>query len=595
MFRGWQIRSERLAVAGFMAVGGAAVDPSQTQWTTSASAISFSGLQNITPASSTFGNLPVGTIVTVYERSNPSNIMQGTVASGSEGSTLKVVVTASSGSPSGVADWIVGTEVLYVTSGVGVYYLSPPILGSQMLTYTDRSAGLEQLVSYSSISPWGSSACSALGTSTSVPIVGVEDRAFFNITNPSVYPSSYGPQTGNTLTAGWSLDWMGQRPKTLLGVAGQGLNQTAHFKSNDCGHTWSPLLSSPPGTYGGVVGGTNAEVAAIAASTATNIVSFSTAQSGGTWYTTDDGATWTIMTFPNVPTTGMLTATGSTPKGGVNVEVDVPPWLASDITNGYSISIYDINTNTNSGSVTIQSTTATMVTLGTGGFPADIHSGDKLLFRYNVNSSTTNNGFQSTLPVASDKVDDETFYAFNDLGGASSGFFKTTNGGATWTQECQYSRTPSTCPFGAGANEGLGTLKATPGHAGDLWFTMGATFNQANHPSETYLWHSANGGATWAAVSNVEEPWCFGLGKAMPGSDKYPTLYVYGWINQGGGYVGGLWRAENIDGTPIWKQLSSKFPLGSLDQVTTCEGDANVAGKAYLGFVGSGWQVYDSN
>ncbi len=80
-----------------------------------------------------------------------------------------------------------------------------------------------------------------------------------------------------------------------------------------------------------------------------------------------------------------------------------------------------------------------------------------------------------------------------------------------------------------------------------------------------------------------------GMGKALSGSDGYPTIYIYGWVNG----IAGFWQGENLDGDAVWKQLGNKFPNGSLDPVWTCEGDGNIAGRAYLGFLGSGWQVYN--
>src|SRR5262249_13829564 len=145
----------------------------------------------------------------------------------------------------------------------------------------------------------------------------------------------------------------------------------------------------------------------------------------------------------------------------------------------------------------------------------------------------------------------------NSIPATAQGVYRTTNGGATWTQRCNFNAAPTTCPFGSTGNNSLAQIRATPGVAGDLWYVQGATFNVGSgagtggsgngHPSSctpgssayACLWHSTDGGATWGTISTVSEPQCVGLGKPVTGG--YPAVYIYGWV----GGVGGIWRIDN--------------------------------------------------
>jgi hypothetical protein len=90
---------------------------------------------------------------------------------------------------------------------------------------------------------------------------------------------------------------------------------------------------------------------------------------------------------------------------------------------------------------------------------------------------------------------------------------------------------------------------------------------------------SIDGGATWTAVPNVFEVRAFGFGKALT---NYPTIFIAGWVHR----TYGLWRSD--DNAQSWIQISV-FPLGSLDNITTIDGDKNIYGTVYIGFSGSGY------
>jgi hypothetical protein len=111
------------------------------------------------------------------------------------------------------------------------------------------------------------------------------------------------------------------------------------------------------------------------------------------------------------------------------------------------------------------------------------------------------------------------------------GIFKTTDGGASWTQ---VNRTVSP---GYSAQ-----LKTTPGFAGDLWISDGFSGNPGSQPMGGSLHHSTDGGVTWTSVSGVKEPFTIGFGAPAAGQ-TYPSVYVVGWVNS----VYGIWQSDNAD------------------------------------------------
>lgn len=189
----------------------------------------------------------------------------------------------------------------------------------------------------------------------------------------------------------------------------------------------------------------------------------------------------------------------------------------------------------------------------------------------------------SYIDCASDKVNANTFYVytFNYNGTNSDGFFVSTNGGSSWTKQCSPCG-PSSQNFCCSIN-GFFTpvLGAMPGQAGELFFTAGRN-TSVSHPASTPqpLYVTTDSGATWTAVSNMNDIWALGFGAAKSGS-SYAAIYVWGWYNG----TRGTWRSNNNGST--WTQIDNGYPLGVFSAVTTLSGDNNTYGKLYECFQGS--------
>ncbi|HCT75697.1 MAG TPA: xyloglucanase [Micromonosporaceae bacterium] len=121
--------------------------------------------------------------------------------------------------------------------------------------------------------------------------------------------------------------------------------------------------------------------------------------------------------------------------------------------------------------------------------------------------------------IEADRVRPETFYGF-----AAGFFYVSTDGGASFT---------ATAATGL-PSAGDVRFKAVPGIAGDIWLAGGK-------PDGVYgMWHSTDGGATFARVRGVDEADNVGFGMPAPGC-AYPTIFSSAKV----GGKRGIFRSDN--------------------------------------------------
>ena len=173
---------------------------------------------------------------------------------------------------------------LIATGGTGVWTTNVSSSSlTTMPTWSDMSLGIENLVANEIIVPPGGN-----------PVLASWDRPFFYISNPNAYPSTYGPVNSNTMNEGWSIDYASSDPSFLVGIADWYGNEEQSGYSTNGGQTWTTFASVTPARGSGYyLGGT------IAASTPQNIV---WAPSGGAqpYYTTNGGVNWSPISLPGV-------------------------------------------------------------------------------------------------------------------------------------------------------------------------------------------------------------------------------------------------------------------------------------------------------
>jgi xyloglucan-specific exo-beta-1,4-glucanase len=165
-------------------------------------------------------------------------------------------------------------------------------------------------------------------------------------------------------------------------------------------------------------------------------------------------------------------------------------------------------------------------------------------------------GLPSGAVVESDRVNPLRFYGL-----ANGAFHGSTDGGATFAALATGLPVPA-------------QFKAVPGREGDVWVAGGTE-------TTTYgLWHSTNGGATFARLANLEEADNIGFGQPAPGQ-AYPALYSSA---QAGG-VRGIYRSTNA-GTSWTRINDAQHQYGSTGGAIT--GDPRVFGRVYLSTNGRG-------
>ena len=382
----------------------------------------------------------------------------------------------------GVAFSPTNPNQLIATAGTGVWSMNvPPTSGTwsadQNLTWNDMSAGIENLVANEIIAPPGGD-----------PVLASWDRPFFDISNLNAYPSTYGPVNSDNIVAGWSVDYASSNPSFIVGLADWwGTEQSGY--STDGGQTWTNFASDIPGADSSFMGGT------IAASTPQNII-WAPADGNQPYYTLNGGATWNPITLPGVTSWSGFDWAYYLDQRSVT----------ADRVLANTFYLYDpgqgVFETTNGG----QSWT-------------NVHPGY-------IESNTSWAGYNSSIQSVPGEAGN-LFYTGGPQGTlgstpTSEPFYRSTNGGATWTA---IPNVEEVLTFGFGA--------AAPGQSNPALYIVGWVNNVFG------IWQSNN-----ATNPTVTTPTWVNLGTQPTGSlDEIKTISgdmnVYGQVyvgNSGGGY-----------------------------------------------------------
>jgi hypothetical protein len=219
----------------------------------------------------------------------------------------------------------------------------------------------------------------------------------------------------------------------------------------------------------------------------------------------------------------------------------------------------DISGLTGGGTIAASANASVVVWSPTGASTKVSYSKD------NGNSWIACSGIPAAAKVASDRVNPNKFYGFSD-----GKVYTSNDAGVT------FNVTSST-----GLPKGVGSIKAMPGHEGDLWISGGSESEGLYG-----IWHSTDSGASFTKLLNVEEADVIGFGKAAAGKN-YMALYTSAQING----VRGIFRSDDLGDN--WVRINDdEHQYGCTNSAIT--GDPRIYGRVYVGTNGRGIAYGDS-
>lgn len=166
--------------------------------------------------------------------------------------------------------------------------------------------------------------------------------------------------------------------------------------------------------------------------------------------------------------------------------------------------------------------------------------------------------------VIADPVTAGTFY----LNLTAGGFWRSTDGGVTWSQPAGAAQLPTYTHHGK--------MFAEPGVSGNIWLVDGREGATAHG-----LYHTTDGGNTFVRNPNFDYAWALALGKHAPESSS-PAIYVYGL--KSGDSRWGIFQSTD-DGASFHR--ISDYPANIFDYVTTLAASWDTFGTVYVGFTGN--------
>src|ERR1700733_2933673 len=366
---------------------------------------------------------------------------------------------------------------MVISAGTGVWTTTQvPTSGatsSTPVTWTDQSVGIENLVANEIIVPPGGD-----------PVLHPWDRPFFKITNPNSYPTTYGPVASDNIVAGWSVDYASSSPSFLVGIADWWGTEESGYSSNG-GQTWTKFPTEIPGAGSSFMGGT------IAASTTQNFI---WAPAGGQkpYYTLNGGSTWTPITLPGVSSWSGFDWAYYLDQRSVTAD--------RGLANTFYL--YD------PGKGVFETTNG-------GASWTNVHSGY-------IESNGSLSGFNSTIMSVPGEASN-LFYTGGPVGNVSSTpanepFYRSTNGGATWTA---VPNVLDVLAFGFGA--------AAPGQSYPAIYIVG-------YVNSVYgIWQSTNNAQSWSNIGTYPNGELAPITTISGNPNVFGEVYV--GFGDGGGYA----------------------------------------------------------
>jgi hypothetical protein len=276
----------------------------------------------------------------------------------------------------------------------------------------------------------------------------------------------------------------------------------------------------------------------------------------GCGYSIDNGITWTPFTIPTAQGWGGYT------DGNIAI--------ARNAANNSSLNLVWFPTAKNSGGNSNKPVYST--NSGSTWAESNFDFGEVTL-----NSCTDQYWFNSEM-VASDKVADNTFYAFvPNWYGSNSNYcqlFKSTNGGQNFTKIYSFQKQFDINGQSIGWSEDYRvTLKPNPFVAGDVWIKIGTRLFRCQNALDAVTATQPDfQRVNQTVITRVQN---FGWGAPYPLSTN-PTLFIAGTING----IESVFRSTDLGLT--WTDILISEHI-SLANISSIDGDINRPGRVFVG------------
>jgi hypothetical protein len=450
-------------------------------------------------------------------------------------------------------------------AGIGAFYSAVP---SGSFSWTSLTAGIENLV--------GSDICSPPTATYPDPVLASWDKPIWVVADPTAYQSNC-VLNGFAICGCAAIDYASSDPTFLAVNSSQNNNDQSGYSTNG-GSTWTAFATLP----------IRPQLNNTAVSDGSNNLYFDATALGKiavqVGQTVQDTTVGTNYVVASLPTGGTLPVT-TTPS--IN-------------STGRKFSFYGggggaIAVSTANNIIVLPSCAqAPLLTQDGGNSWAPITSISVSI----PTTHNTNNGwgdpasysvFNRNHVVAAQRGNTGVFYIYNDLA-AAKGVYKSSDGGSTWSQifNGYISGTPQ-------INQ---QLSCPPIYSG-AYNTSGHLFYsdclvQGSSTDGLSFAIDSGGSLSWTTVTDQNSQKlvrvkAFGFGAPKPGGNGYPTIYAMGQFNGAWGY----WRGDNFNpltAQATWTQIGpNPWANDNIQLPNAISGDANVYGKVYIAFAGSGY------
>lgn len=301
-----------------------------------------------------------------------------------------------------------------------------------------------------------------------------------------------------------------------------------------------------PSTLGSLTEGTSMDYSSQTPATMVEVGTNNNTAGDASYVTTNGAISWSSLSSP-------VDSGSNTCAGGMIAAQDTGKYIRVPLTNGVSC-----------------------------GDPYCLISGSWV--HQSINSIPAEDGwnfasFNHQQRIAADRVNANTYYAYN-AGATAPGIYVTTDNCTSWFK----------ITFNI-VNAFSVQMKADPLIAGHVFWTNGPAAFLSEPFYECNINLSGKTGSC-SAVSNVFEVFDFAFGASKPGGAGQSCIYFTGYYGSGTPAFGDWVSCDDFATVQALGNDNGGFPI-TIDSTAAVGADLNNFGRAFKGYLGSGFQQYN--